>query len=505
MSSSRKIFKGIFWSLLYNICNAFYGFIAVPVLIKYFGRSEYGLISLALSINAYVQIMDMGLGSTNVRFFSIWLAKDDKEKVNKLFSTSNLFYTIVGIINVIVLLVMFIFSDSIFSLTYTQAQTLKKLLLILMAASLINWSTSCFNQMISASENVDWVQKCNILTKLLMVVALILTLMLNLSLVTYFFLSILATWIILPIVILKVRRLTPFVSFKLTFDKDTFREILPYSLNMFSFTFFSVSFLNLRTLFLGIQGQVENVTDYAVMTGIVGIISSLCGVFMSSILPSASKTITTNNASAYCKIAYNGTKYITLFVSFCVFGMLSISRELLFIYVGNEFMHLLPWLMLYILTMLSNNILAISSLIMGSDDIRPLSRMTAVSCLCGVICAWVLIPYFGAGGAVLSLVVYNVFQQLYYYFYYWPKLLNINSRKIFVKYTLPIYGISASIYFITTLIPLMDNCWFLLFIKGGLFLVLFFIFFFLYSSDDDKHFFKLILKNNSHETDNNFY
>ena len=70
MGSSQKIANGFLWTVVFNIVNVVYGFISVPILLSYFGKSQYGLIGLATSINVYMQLMDMGLGSTSLRFFS---------------------------------------------------------------------------------------------------------------------------------------------------------------------------------------------------------------------------------------------------------------------------------------------------------------------------------------------------------------------------------------------------------------------------------------------------
>ena len=77
MGSSGKIVSGVVWSTIVNVVNAVYGFIAVPILINHFGKAEYGLIGLAMSVNVYMSLMDMGFNSTHVRFFSAWLAQQN--------------------------------------------------------------------------------------------------------------------------------------------------------------------------------------------------------------------------------------------------------------------------------------------------------------------------------------------------------------------------------------------------------------------------------------------
>lgn len=81
MGSSKKIASGIAWTSFVNVVNGVYGFISVPLLIAYFGKSNYGLIGLAMSVNVYLRLMDLGFNSTNVMFFSNWLAKNNYDFV----------------------------------------------------------------------------------------------------------------------------------------------------------------------------------------------------------------------------------------------------------------------------------------------------------------------------------------------------------------------------------------------------------------------------------------
>ena len=125
MGSSYKIVKGVVWTMLLNIVNAVYGFVSVPILINHFGKTEYGLIGLAMSINVYLQLMDMGFNSTNVRFFSTWLSGKEHGKVKNAFQTSLSFYAIIGLINALILIIISFFSETIFNVTYEQNVILK--------------------------------------------------------------------------------------------------------------------------------------------------------------------------------------------------------------------------------------------------------------------------------------------------------------------------------------------------------------------------------------------
>ena len=125
MGSRKKIISGVIWSTIVNIINALYGFVAVPVLINHYGKAEYGLIGLAMSVNVYMNLMDMGFNSTNIRFFSTWLAQNKHERLLKGFQTSLSFYSVIGLFNAVILLIVAFFSDTIFNVTPEQNTILK--------------------------------------------------------------------------------------------------------------------------------------------------------------------------------------------------------------------------------------------------------------------------------------------------------------------------------------------------------------------------------------------
>ncbi len=474
MGSSKKVADGVIWSTVLNIINAFYGFISVPILIKYFGKSEYGLIGLALSVNIYMHLMDLGLNSTNVRFFSAWLAKGNKENVKRLFQTSLAFYGGIGILNALVLLLVVLLSKQLFHLTPNQNIVLHNFFYILMVSAIISWYSSCFDQLIKATENVAWIQKRSIIPKVLLIILLFVTIYAHLGIVLYFFLSTFALLVVIPLSISKIKRELPYISFVPKLDIPIFKEILPYSLNIFSFALFQFSFYNLRPVFLGMQGTIESVADYRVLNGIVGLVSLFGSSFMMVLLPSASKVVAQQNETAYYKIAYEGTKYITIMLCFCAFGMMTVSSEVLTMYVGKSFLSLIPWLNLWLLCTLGVHNQAISSLILSGSDIRAITYSTVISSVTGLLLAWFLIPYYQIGGVVIAFIVYLAIQLLFFYLYYWPYKMQINSWRVFAKSFLPyvIVGYFLS-YFIGNYISIGTGEFMRFLIKGFIFIILY--------------------------------
>lgn len=493
MGSSQKIVKGVVWSTITNIVNAVYGFVAVPLLINYFGKAEYGLIGLAMSINVYMQLMDMGLNSTNVRFFSTWLAEGKHERLRKGFQTSLAFYSIIGILNALVLLVVSIYSQSIFNVTPEQDVILKHLFYILAVSAFCSWFSSCFDQIIKATESIAWLQIRTLFTKLLMIAVLLLTIFGGLSIEWYYALTCLATLAIVPMSIGKIKRDTPFVSFLPSWDKASFKEMLPYMMNMFSFSLFQFSFYNLRPVFLGIQGSIESVADYRILNGIIGIVTMLGGAFTGILLPSSSKVVAQNNKKAYYRMAYDGTKYISIMICFCCFGMMSVGSEVLTLYVGEEYLYLIPWFNLWLLCTLGTHNQAISSLILAGSDIRAISYSSIVASIVGLLTAWILIPYYEIGGVCIAFAVYMAIQIGFYYLYYWPRKMNINSWIVFSRSFAPYVFIGMISYLLIKEIITIQNVPIAFVVKGFLFAVIFIAAVLIILSKDDRKFIKHII------------
>ena len=485
MGSSQKVVSAVSWQIVVNIVNAVYGFIAVPILISYYGKAEYGLIGLAMSVNLYMRLMDMGFNSTNIRYFSVWLVQNQHEKVERLFRSSMTFYGTIGVINAVVLFVVSLFSHKLFNLSEAQDVIFKHLLWILMFSAVISWFSSCFDQLIRATENVSWVNKRALIPKVLQVLILFLTVLLGLEIELYFLLTVFSLLILIPLSVHKIHKTVSFVSFIPGWDKDIVREVIPYSVSIFSFGIFQFSFRNLLPVFLGVLALVETVADYKILNNFTAFVTLFGGVFLSALLPSAARIVSNEDRNKIDFIVYSGTKYVTILLSFCVFGVMCISKEAIELYVGKDYLYLAPWLCLWLLVLMGNHNQAISSLILSGTNLKPLSYMSAVSAITGLVSAWLLIPIYHVGGAVIAHAIYSLMQSLFFYCYFWPRILQIDTICVFLKSFLPSTILGALSFGVAYFVNI-DQLWYSILIKGVIFSILFLGGLLIILSDSDK-------------------
>lgn len=497
MNSGNKIARGVAWTTIANIVNGLYGFVSVPILIAYFGKANYGLIGLAMSINIYLRLMDLGFSSTNVRYFSDWLAKNDFLKVKRLFQTSLAFYGTLGILNLIILVIISFFSDSIFNVTQEQDVVIKHLFYILSISAFVSWYTSCFDQLVRAHEYVGWTQKIALIPKTVQIIILIMTVTVGFTIEWYYALTTFSMFVIIPIMVSKIKSLCPYISFRPSLDYGIFKEIVLYSLNIFSFGIFQFSVIHLRPIFLGIESSPESITDFRVLDGIFRFVTMLGGSFMGVFLPSATKVVSLHDESSINRVIYQGTKYISIAICFCCFGVMCVVPELLTAYVGADYLYLTIWLDLLLLSSLRSHNQAISSLIFADSNVKTLSYLTYTmffSAIISLLACWYLIPVYDVGGTVISFLLFSLIDVLFFYLFYWPKIMHIDSWKVFKTSFAPYFYSGVVVCLGLRMISLPDvNVWATLLLKGCVFTVIYVLIAYIDMSNEDKQFVQKIL------------
>lgn len=492
-STLKKIKDGFVWTYIGTIISSVYGFVSVPILLVYFGKSEYGLIGLAMSLNVYLQLMDLGISGTTVRFFSSWLTKKEYRKVNTLFSTSLFLLGTIGLLNALILGVFSCYCQNWFSLSNSQTVIMQHLIYILMFNAIISWFISTFDQLIKSNQDVSWLQKRAIFPQIFQIIILFTTVYCGLNLTMYFFLSTFVYLLIMPLTINKVKKILPGVSFYPKFDRAILREIFTYSISVFSFGIFQFSMLNLRPIILGIQADLDSVADFKILNGIISMVLMLSGCFFSVMLPSSSKIVAEGNVDAQQKIIYQGTKYVTILLSCFIFGGIVVGTDLLQLYVGESYTSLSKWLTIWLISLFVQHNQPISTLIFSHTNLKPIAIMSAISTMIGLIFCWLLSPSLGIGGVVIGYLIYTLSQTLFYYLYYWRKYLEINSHKVFVSSFMPpvLAGLFICIIVRILMEYLHTEAFLSFWVEGSLFVLLYVVATYkIVFNKEDREFFK---------------
>lgn len=458
MRKAKLVFSGVAWSIIQNILSILYGIVSVPFLLNYFGKEEYGLIGIAMSVNVYIQLLDMGMTDSNVRYFSEYIAKKDEDSIQKLLSMNYLLYLCIGLVNTILLVVLSLFTGTIFNVSAEQSLVLRNLLWVLALNATFSWLSACFGQYLQANDLISWIKKRNSFLKLLQFIILMLTIQLHWDILTYFVCYTFAMTIILPWTVAKVKEVGPTIRLKLGFDKETFHTVIPYALSVFSFSIFNFITMNSRTVILGIMKGPSSVADYNILYAITSVASLISGTFMAVLLPMVTKMAVTNDSQGINMIANKGTKYANLLISLVIFALIVGAKDIMNLYVGSGYDQLIVWLELWLVVLLLSHRNVMTSLVFTEKKLTQVAVMGAFAMLCAIIAYIFLTPYIGVGAVVIGFAIHELIHTLFYYTYFLPKKFRIDTLNVALRSVLPTWiTIAISALIIDSTITLQDN------------------------------------------------
>lgn len=477
MKSSIKYVAGSFvWSSIAKVLNAALKFISIPLLLKYFGKDNYGLITLAVSTNAYMQLLNMGMNTGAVKFFAQWIAVKDYNRIHRVARTNLTFYIGLGLINGIVLLILAWKGGSVFKITPDEFITFRYLLYILAGTSVINWTILVFNQLLVADEKMAFTQQILSIRNILNLVIVLLTIYFKWSIIQYFFYdSLVSMAVVIPYFWMSKHKHLIQSILPGFYWKD-FAEVFKYSLAIFAMSIFQFTATQSRPLILGMfsnQGA-SILSDYRVVEVFPVFIISIGGMLISILLPKTSQAIQRNDRKAIEKMAYEGTKYTSILVAVLCFPIMLCAKELLTLYVGESYAHLSIWLSLWVFTLtlyLHNS--PVSSLVLATGKTRMLVTSSAISCIISIVINALLTNQFGVGSAVIGYLVYIIIQMSFYYLYFNNKILGLKSIKVFKSFIVPT-GIGLGVMlFISFLKFNIHSLALMMIVKSGVWLIIY--------------------------------
>lgn len=428
------------WNFVLKFLDAGIKFLTIPLLLGHLGKDNYGLLTLAIATNAYLQLLDMGVNVGGVKFYSQWLAVGDYQRVNRAAQTNISFYLTIGFVNSAVLISLAIWGDGLFRLMPHEFESFRSMIMILAAFSVVSWLTFVFKQLLIADEQIVYVLQVSSVKSLIGLIVVGFTLWYDWSLIQYFWAyTITNTLIIVPYYIAtKKRKLV--ASIKPALYWKEFVEIYKYAGAILVMSLFQFTAVNSRPLILGLfsDSGVGVLTNYRIIEVFPLFIISLGGVSTTIFLPKTSKVIQSKNRGGIEKLAYEGTLYTSILVAFLCFPVILNAKDLLTLYVGVEYVNLSRWLALWVFSValfLHNS--PVASLVLATGKTKFLVFSSAIACTFSVFINIYTVSHYGVGSSVIGYLSYIVIQMSFYYFYFNRKVLGLKSSYVFRAFVFP--------------------------------------------------------------------
>ena len=455
MRGNNYYISSFFWSTLQKILNAILGFISVPLLLGYYGKAEYGILAIATACNGYMHLLDLGMNTGAIKFFSQWKAEGKQDLIYRVARTNITFYLLVACINIIGLTVLAVWGESIFSVTHKQFLQLRTCLFTIALFSIFSWTTTTFNQLLVADKQIAYTMQVQCIQTILKTLLIFIVLWANLSLTLYFFwLTVILALLLIPYAI-KCYRDKLVDSLKPAFYWNDFKIVLTFSLSIFALSLFQMTATQSRPIILSIfsTNGAETVSEYRIIEVIPQLIIMIGGTFSSIFLPKTSELVAKKDSRAIQSFAYKWTLRTSIITNLLCIPFIFSAAEVLSAYVGTEYIGLSQWMIIWCLTVLIQiHTTPGNALILAYGRTKLLVITSASACLLSMFINSVLCSYMGVGSAVIGYFIYVLIMITFYYMVYYKKLIGLNRIKMFRSFFIPTI-ISMGTLFLVQFIP----------------------------------------------------
>lgn len=154
MKKMNQLKAGVVLTYAQTILNAVISIAYTPIMLRLLGQSEYGVYTMSSSMIAYLGLLNFGLNSSYVRFYTRYRNKEDAKGLSQL---NGMFLTVYSVIALIALLAGTLLSSNIHlfygqSLTAEELELTKVLLLILTFNLSMTFISTVFSSYVTANE-----------------------------------------------------------------------------------------------------------------------------------------------------------------------------------------------------------------------------------------------------------------------------------------------------------------------------------------------------------------
>ena len=145
---------GIILSSTLMAFEVFSTLLLTPFIIRTLGQAEYGVYKLVSAVNAYLLLLDLGIGTAVTRYIAKYRTTGDRENERRFLGVSTIFYGSVAALAVILGAVLVLLFPTVFAKGLTEGETLlgQKLLFISMLNSAAALGTAASSNTIIAYE-----------------------------------------------------------------------------------------------------------------------------------------------------------------------------------------------------------------------------------------------------------------------------------------------------------------------------------------------------------------
>lgn len=478
IDETKQVKLGAIFSYLLIVLNTIFGLFVSPYTLSQLGEGEYGVYKTIASFSATLLVLDLGIGTTVMRYTAKYRAEKQYEKIGNFAAMGLVESLIISVVLCIAALGVFFSLDGLYGNSFTNSElSLAKTLFLITTLTMIGTIIdNVLSGVIMGANQFIFVNGLKIVFLLFRIIFTYVFLYIIPSAVILVLLSLFFTLLnIVANYLYIVRKLK--IRLKLTtWDNSVFKESLGYTMLMFLQTLAGQANGNIDNIVIGAVIGTVAVSVYSFGIQLFHMFETLATSFSNLMLPTISQKLVegASNEELQEIVTRVGRLQFTLMIG-ALGGFVVVGREFIYLWLGEGFedVYLLSIIMMapVMLTLIQNVCLSIlrAKNMMGFRTVQLV--LAGVFNAIFTVVGTKLYGYYAAAiGTGLSILLFSVVMMNIYYHhrigfkvfkFYWDVSKGILPCALIT---------SIAVYFI----GLSLKCsWILLVVKICLFLLLY--------------------------------
>ena len=315
----------------------------LPLLVRAFGLTIYGVMALSTSVSSYAILLDLGVGATLTRMVAERNARGDHAGMTRAALSAVGIYTALGATVATVMVVLGVVGGSIFKLTPDEAGLLRTLLFIGAATQLWYWPTSAARDTLSGLQRYDMVSGVTLAVVLLDVVGTIYVLATHHGPVML--ISIKAVEVVVTSVanITLISGVLPKAARRISASIADVKAILKSGSSIFVLQIAQVmSRQQTDKIVLGVFLGPAAIAIYEIAAKLNSLISTFIGLTVSAVLPVAAELYAGEEHDALKSLFLRGTKIVATLAAPLVTILIAIAAPFIAAWCGPGYERAVP-------------------------------------------------------------------------------------------------------------------------------------------------------------------
>ena len=333
----KQIKRGAVISYAALLVNIAFTLFYYPWMVQKIGQANYGLYNLAISLISLF-MFDFGLSTAVSRFVAKYAAENRQEYADEFVGAVYKVYFAIDFLIAVILIVLYFFLDKIYvRLTPEELKVFRNLYIIVAGFILISYPMTPLNGIISAYERFAPLKSCELINRFLSGILVIVALLMNAGVEVLVFAYAFTGVAVIAIKLWIVFRQTPLkVRFR-TEHKDTYRNILTFSLWTLIVNLANRLATSSVPSILAMTSGSAAVALYSPAAAIEGYYYGIANAINGLFLPMISRIISDKREEALLPLMTKVGRYQAAILGLLFAGLFCIGDDFMINWMGGDF------------------------------------------------------------------------------------------------------------------------------------------------------------------------